>query len=156
MAVVNGSAELAALAARLKVAGEVGIRREMVSGLRAAAKPLIPVARAAALARLPKRGGLAERVATTGMGTSVRTSARSARVQVFARDVKSGAHDVRATNKGYVRHPVFGDRENWVKQDIPRAKGWWDDAMRAASPAAEIEVQAILRDIGRRVNGRGF
>jgi hypothetical protein len=156
MPVVDGSAQLAALAARLKVAGDVGIRREMMSSLRAAAKPLIPLARASALARLPKRGGLAERVATTGMGTSVRTTPATARVRVFARDVKSGAHDVRATNNGYVRHPVFNDRENWVRQEIPNAKGWWTDAMRGASPAAEVEVQTILRRIARQVNGTGI
>jgi hypothetical protein len=39
---LNGSAELAAVAARLKLAGDAALKLQLLRGLRNGAKPLIP------------------------------------------------------------------------------------------------------------------
>jgi hypothetical protein len=146
------------LSLRLKEAGAVKVRLEMMAGLRAAAKPLIPAARANAASMLPKKGGLAKRVSEARMGTSVRTSGRMAGVRVRAFENDNASHDVRATNAGFVRHPVFPDTSksrdqwNWVHQDIPNAKGWWTEAMKSKTPEARAAMRAVLANVARNLD----
>jgi hypothetical protein len=59
----NASLELRAIAARLRAAGDKGNLNALRKGLRAGAGPLIPAVRQAAIAKLPKTGGLNQQVA---------------------------------------------------------------------------------------------
>lgn len=134
----------------LKDAGEKGLRRELHRNVRVAVKPLIPKARAAARAELPKRGGLNRRVAGSPMRTKVSTGRNryGVRIEVIA----AGGRGARRSNRGVIRHPVFGNRERWVDQRVP--DGWFDDTMRAAAPAirrdVEKAIEKTLNDIARR------
>lgn len=144
----DASRELADLAKRLKAAGESGVRREMVRSLKAAAQPMVPKLREAALADLPRRGGLNERVANHPIKVSVRTSGRRMGVSIRAQWT--------ATNKATWRHPVFGNREKWVTQTFSRAGGWFDKTAQANTPAAKARVTYVLREVAGRVNRSGF
>jgi hypothetical protein len=149
---VDGSAELRELGRRLKAAGETGIKRELFRSLRKAAYPLIPAARENARARLPKAGGLNERVADSDMGTQIRTTGKSVGVRV-----RTKTHDTRATNNGYVRHPVFGTwRDNVPSQQIPGAKNWWTDAMKEKTPEARAEVETVLLKVAAQLDVKGI
>jgi len=54
------------------------------------------------------------------------------------------------TNKGYVRHPVFGVwREGVESQQIPDAAGWWTDTMRKGSEAVTPLILAEMNHVGR-------
>lgn len=148
MIVGNGSAELAALSARLKAAGAGGIKLQMVRALRAAAKPVVDDLKVAAAADLPKRGGLAARVADQPIKVSVRTTGASAGVSIRAKYTR--------TNSGTWRHPVFGNRGVWVEQSYTPAKGWFDKTAEKDTPAAKVEMAAVLEMVAIGVNGRGF
>lgn len=133
----------------LKAAGETELRKELHKGVKKAARPLIPKARAAAKTQLPQRGGLAKRVAGSPMRTQVRTGTNKYGVRLVVGKNGSGARDA---NRGRIRHPVFGNRDRWVDQRVP--SGWFDDTMRAAAPAIRKDVQAaidkVVNDIAKR------
>lgn len=151
MAGANGSVELHLLAKRLKTAGAVGVRREMMRGLRAAASPLVPLLQEAARADLPKRGGLNEYVAAKKITVSVTTGARTAGVRL--RSKQRGNY----TDTGTWRHPVFGKWLPGVKsQTYAPAKGWWDKTVEANSLVASAEARRVLTAVAAQVNGLGI
>ncbi len=145
--IVDGSVELAALSARLKAAGAGGIKLQMVRALKAAGKPVVDDLKVAAAADLPKRGGLAARVAGQPITVSVRTTGATAGVSIRAKYTR--------TNSGTWRHPVFGSGI-WVTQSYAPAKGWFDKTAEKDTPAARAEMLAVLEMVAIGVNGRGF
>jgi hypothetical protein len=132
----------------LKAAGRTELRKELNKRMKKAAKPLIPIARAEARATLPQSGGLADQVARAPMRVQVRTGTATAGVRVVVGKDRSGA---RAANRGLIRHPVFGNRERWVDQQVP--KDWFDRPMRQSTPLIKPEVikaiESVLEDIVR-------
>lgn len=131
----------------LKAAGRTEMRKELNKRIKAAAKPLIPKARAEARRTLPQSGGLADQVASAPMRVQVRTGAQTAGVRVVVGNRKGA----RAANRGVVRHPVFGNREHWVDQKVP--SDWFDGPMRDGTPeireAVQKAVQSVLEEIVR-------
>ena len=99
----SGSAQLAALAVRLKAQGDATIRPKLLQGLKAGAAPCIAAVKAAAIDKLPHNGGLNEQVAGQKITVSVRTGARTAGIRM-----NTSAPDTKQTDEGGVRHPVFG------------------------------------------------
>jgi hypothetical protein len=146
----NAEFELPLLAARLKAAGAVGIRAEMVGGLRAVAKPMVPLLQQAARDRLPKSGGLNEAVATQKPKVSVRTTGRTAGVRI--RSQVKGNY----TNTGTWRHPVFGNRKKWVEETYDAGAGWWDDTVKAHGDEATAAATGVLRAVARQAMGLGI
>lgn len=166
MAVVNGSAQLRALALRLKAA-PTELRVQLPRGLRVAASPLIADVKAAARDKLPRAGGLNEQVAGQRVSVSVRTGARTAGVRLT-----TTAPDTQQTDSGYVRHPVFARRregpvqkgksrvrgtgETWVRQEIPNATGWWSQTLADDAPKVTPAILAVMENVGGMIQGRGF
>ena len=144
----NGSIELRALAVRLREAGDTRLLAEMVGALKAGAKPLISDVRDAAVRDLPHTGGLAARVAASSMTTSVRTGPRTAGVRLTGRS-KAG----RQLDRGFVDHPVFGDRGVWVHQGVPQATGWWSRTLAERSPAVTPYLLAVMKRTSAFVQG---
>lgn len=144
----NAATELPLLAKRLKVAGEAGLKREMVRGLREAAAPVIPQLRDAARADLPRRGGLNDRVANQPIKVSVRTSGRRSGVSIRAQWTR--------TNSATWRHPVFGHTDRWVSQTYAPAKNWFDETAQKNSLPARARMDAVLKVIAAQVNGLGI
>jgi len=142
----NGSAELAALSARLKAASAGGVKLQMVRALKAAAKPVVDDLKVAAEADLPKRGGLNMRVANQPIKVSVRTTGATAGVSIRAKYTR--------TNSGSWQHPVFG--QGWAPQSYAPAKGWFDKTAEKDTPAAKAEMLAVLEMVAIGVRGRGF
>jgi hypothetical protein len=142
----NGQLDLAAVAVRLKAAGGGVLRAELIRSLKSAAAPLIEDARSSAIASLPKAGGLAARVADSRITAAVRLSG-NASVRITA-----SQHDAGATNAGYVRHPVFG-RAPWVRQDLPGAAMWWDNAMIAGAPKVTKDLLEAIEATSRLIQG---
>lgn len=141
---VSGANELAAVTKRLKEAGAVGLKRDMLRGLREGAKPLVEVARQSALDHLPKSGGLAAHVAETKIVVRTRTSGSNPGVRVVG---VSGRH-LKEMDQGRVRHPTFGHGP-WVTQTI--TPGWWSKALTAAAPQVRAELVKVLDETARRI-----
>lgn len=148
---VSGTSDFLRLSKALKAAGETELRKELNKGLKVAAKPLIPKARASAKASLPKRGGLAKRVAASPMRAQVRTG-RDPGVRITV----GRGRTAWAANHGEVKHPVFGNREVWETQKLPQPD-WFDRPMKEALPTVRPEVekalQAVVEKIARGARG---
>lgn len=149
----SGSAELRALAVRLKATGEQRLWVETAAALRAGAQPLVADVKQAAERQLPKRGGLNERVANEKVTVSVRTGARTAGVRLVTR-----APATKQTDQGFVRHPTFGRRGKgqWKTEQIPQAAGWWSKTLAKGAPKVAPHMRRVLRDVGRMIQGRGL
>lgn len=143
--------DLARLSRELKEARERGLRRELYRGLNRAAKPPQAAARRLAMARLPRRGGYAARVAGARMSVktkggrdpAIRLTARAGRQQV----------DLEAADAGLIRHPVFDRRTDWVLQRVDA--GWWTDAINETAPQARREIEAALDNVADQLNRKG-
>lgn len=90
-------------------------RREVVQQLRREIRKPLPAVRKAvarsATTRLPGRGGLGKWAAKTRVTAVVAVSGRTAGVRVKgARQSLRGASDIRALDRGRVRHPSWGRR----------------------------------------------
>jgi len=144
--VVTGGERVAEVAARLKAAGNGGLRRQLAREMRVGARPLVAVARAEARDSLPRRGGLAETVAGGRFAISVRTTAAAAAVSV----VGKSRFDLRAMNRGRLRHPVYGDRSRWVSQSI--TPHWFDGPpMQEAAQRLRPVLLKAIDDVAREV-----
>ncbi len=143
---VTGAEDFLKLSKALKAAGRTELRKELNKELRSAVRPLIPMTRAAARAKLPRRGGLAERVARAPQRVQVRTGATTAGVRIVVGKNGSGA---RAANQGRIRHRVF-NTDRWVEQDVP--PGWFDDTLKREAPGvAKPAVEQALENVAQRV-----
>ena len=147
---VSGANQLAALTRRLKAAGEGGLKRDMLRGLREGAKPLVETAHASALENLPKKGGLNEIVAAQKIVVRTRTSGGNPGVRV----VGVSREHLKDMDAGRLRHPVFGNRKAWVTQQIK--PGWWSDALMAEVPKVRRALIAVLAETARKVERGGL
>ena len=137
----SGSAQLAALAVRLKVVGDKTLRRELLRGLKSGADPLVKNVAEAARSQLPHGGGLNEQVAGQKVKVQVRTGARTAGVRLT-----TTAPDTSQTDAGFVRHPVYGNRKKWVMQQIPAAKGWWSQTLADGGSDVTPELLKVMEE----------
>lgn len=163
----NGALQLQALGARLKtLAGyqlaeasadltDLGrgktLRSQLLSGIRAGAKPAIEATRQAAREKLPKKGGLNEYVATTQITSATRVTGPRVGVRI---GVKKGQHKAYGANKGSIRHPVFG-KDRWVVQQLPSgAVGWFDDTLKREAPKAVVPILAAMQRVADEATRR--
>lgn len=99
----------------------------------------------AARAKLPRRGGLADLIASSDLAVDEGGTAERPEVTVTAngRGVSLGP-----INAGDLRHPVHGRRRGrWVSQRVP--SGFWQDACDAAAEGSDDELLEELRDAAR-------
>lgn len=146
---VTGLDGLLAMSKGLKNAGERGLRNELNKRIRQAAKPLSQQTKQAAASQLPQRGGLARQVASTPQRIKVATGKNPGVYIIVSK--RAGA---RATNRGEIRHPVFGNRDRWVTQKV--TGGWFDKTIEAhvveIRSAVQDAVQGLFDDIAREAN----
>lgn len=143
------SQRLHGIAARLRVEGQRGLAREMAGTMRAAAKPLVTAAEAAARSQLPKEGGLNELVAGRHTTVSVLTGARTAGVRLKRARKDAASYQ---SNRGFINHPTYGEMP-WKRQEIPAAAGWWTDTLAARSRAVTPLLIAEMNRVARRIQG---
>jgi hypothetical protein len=137
---IRGAAQLERLAAVVKLTADKELRKDMLAGIRAAARPMATSIKTEAAAVLPHTGGLNEWVAKSPISPRTRTSGKNAGVRITGR--KTG-HDLEAINRGRVRHPVFGHNA-WVSQSVDA--GWWErGAMKQADTVRRDLLVAMER-----------
>ena len=138
-----GRESLLRAAAHVKEVGDRGLRIALQRNLRLATAPLLPEIKQSALDTLPKRGGLAARVAGAKLSTSI-SLGKTVRVSIKARGVE-GSMDVKAMNEGKLRHPVFGNRAVWRTQTI--RPHWFDLPVERGIPAIRGSVKLACDEI---------
>lgn len=148
---LEGADRLADLGQQLKSADKT-IRSELYRSLNRAVKPLRERAKDTPRLHpgLPRSGGLAPLVESSlhgrgGVKTKRRTGRKTAGITITG---QSSGHDIRAMNRGRLRHPTWG-RAPWVDQRITR--GFWEKPLEDESPEVRREVIAIMDDILRRI-----
>jgi hypothetical protein len=149
---VRGAEQLAALAKRLKDAGEKDLRRDLMTALTKSTEQLRKRSLPASARRtLPRKGGLNELVARSKMTSTRRTSGRQAGLRVVARNPNL---QLRKLDEGQVRHPVFargGRPRVWVRQSV--RPGWFTIPTETAAPGIRAEVEQAMTTTAARIEG---
>lgn len=138
------SEQLRMIGLRLREGGNGALFNPIRAEIVAHAEPLVVAAQEAAQRMLPHKGGLNEWVAGQHIRISVLTGAATAGVRLTGpSNIRSGGQ----TNQGYVRHPVFGDREDWKTEQIPEAAGWWSTTLAEDSAAITPQIVATINRV---------
>lgn len=148
---INGADDLYRLRQELKKAGATGLWKETLKQFRVLGKVPIAKAKSNARTRLPQAGGLAADVAKSRFTTKTRTGVRTAGVRIEA---KNARYNARTVNWGRVRHPLFGNRNHWYDQAIPR--DWFYDAMMDSRPVFRAGVQRVLKQVAQDLDRNPF
>lgn len=128
------------------------IVNEMAKEIRKAVPPIRRAIKASALATLPSRGGLNQWVAKAKVTAQIRRGATNAGVKIKdAKTSRGQRHDLRAINAGFIRHPLWGNREHWYSQTV--TPKFFDDAItdegvdafrRAVVVAVDRAIERVL------------
>jgi hypothetical protein len=140
-----GEQKLARVGNAIKASGDKDLDRALRRAGQRCGKPMKTAAREGALKRLPKRGGLAERVANSKFGVRMTSSGKRVGVRIIGRS----GYDLQGMDDGEIRKPVFGNRKNWVSQEI--APGWFSESEEAAAPKFRDEFDQALDELGRQL-----
>src|SRR6266568_3381580 len=135
----RGADKLTRLGRALKAAGDKDLQRELRRAMRRGA-----------LERLPKRGGLAERVASSKFGVRTSTAGKGASVRVIGRS----GYDLQGMDEGEIRHPVYGHRkQKWQTTTVK--PGWFSDAEEAAAPKVRDELVKAIDIVAAKLEAAG-
>lgn len=140
---VVGAEQLERLSHRLKAAGDGGLRKELLSRIRASAKPLVSDVRESARQELPSRGGLADLIASSKIGIRTKLSGT-----ISVRLTASSPHDLVSLNAGKLRHPVFSTG-TWAQQSVP--EGWFDKPPERRAPQIRRDLVDLMGDVARKI-----
>jgi len=105
-------------------AGDGGLERKLGDALYEAHMGIAGELRASALARLPKRNGLAETVARSHITVSKSNGLGSPSVTIKA----SGPYNLQGLDSGTNIHPLFGNKRHWYLQHVK--SGWFTDPLK--------------------------
>ncbi len=131
----------------LRDLGDKDLSRELFRGLNRATTKLKADAKDEAGRRLPQRGGLAQRVAGARLSTR-RKGGRNPGVAIVAK----GMDQLAAMDAGQVKHPVYGNRDVWVSQQV--TGGWFSDPMAAGKDDVARDVEEVLDDLAAKIARR--
>lgn len=116
----EGTDDLQKIADELREAGDKKLARKVGAAIRKAAKPAGQTALRAGAYDMPGRGGLRSKLLESKIGVSAWLRSQRALVEVKLRNPV----DLRALDRGILRHPVFADPEKtrkqwtWVRQEV--------------------------------------
>ena len=163
---ITGADDLEKLAKRLKAEGGTELRKELLRGIRETNKPTVKKVKQSALDNLPKRGGLAAKVAKDPIGTRTRLTGNSAGVTIQR---KRG----RGLNEGRLRHPVFvknrnaigfktgrgktghvlggDDRKKWTWVSQKVSSHWFNKPIEDDAPHIRNGLQKVMQDVAAKI-----
>jgi hypothetical protein len=141
--------DLKAFAKRCREVGRKDLSRELNKAITDVVRPLKTELPASALRKLPRRGGLAKRVAESKIG--VRKKPEGVTV------VTKNKYDLAKLDAGFNRHPVLPRRGTprsqwvWVEQRV--RPGWFTEPAEALKPEAIRRLDAALKEVARKLEG---
>ena len=150
---ITGAEQLRALGKDLRAMGEEGkgFRKELLSSMRAAGKPVIGELRKSARDVLPKKGGLNEFIATSNIVVRNSLAGNKVGTRIVARKAGGGKgwHDLEAFDNGSFRHPTRGrkaeahlKRIKWVQQSC--TPGWFSKPLNEGAPKQREALLAAM------------
>lgn len=142
-----GTDDFLKAARALNEAGDRKLRLGVYKGFRAAAKPLGQEMVTALGESMPKRGGLAARVAASKVGIRNATTGNNPRVEIALRSAQG--YKLKPMDEGNLRHPVFArqgqKKRTWVRQSVP--SGAATRAFEAGAPAVRRRIVSELTQV---------
>jgi hypothetical protein len=124
------------------------IQAALRAGLAQATQPLAAEVRSALRANLPKRGGL-NQWAADRVVTRVTHAGAGARV-ADAVTVAMPGHDLRALERGTIKHPVYG-RGRYVDQRLPKTGAVTDVIRGPVAQRARTRIAAELTSVASQI-----
>jgi hypothetical protein len=163
---ITGTADFAALSARLKEAGETGLRRELYKAIDKSAQDLAKEIRSAEHLYPYMPNHYAD---TLAADMSVRVYKRSGRDPHLTIRAEGRAHKrklVQLDERGILVHPVFGRggggpgnpfRRDWVWREQFRSvrQGFFTDPVEHAVPQIRDRIRAAMRETARKITAGG-
>lgn len=152
---ITGADQMEKLGRDLRAAGAKTLRKEFMRAGRELGKPVADAFKAAALADLPKKGGLNEWVAKRmKTKTQIRLSGKNVGISFVTRHKgERGLSDLKALNAGRVRYPLFGDRDHWYVHGV--APGFIFRAFDAMSEDVRNEFLAAVDRTTEQLRAEG-
>ncbi|MER6534681.1 hypothetical protein ABT215_12900 [Streptomyces sp900105755] len=152
---VRDSGDLRRIGRELRRMDDKELKKRFRKELRAAAAPLVPKVRASIRSIPSSRGyspdGLRGAL-SRATRLQVKTAGRQAGVAIRVDGRKMPAHmkslPSMVEGKKRWRHPVFGNRENWVTQG---AEPYFYHVVRVAGPVSRRAVSKVLDGISRDI-----
>lgn len=142
--VIKGAEDLEKLGRALKQVGDRELRKELLAALRAATKPMKEAVQASARENLPSRGGFADLVAASRFTTKNRLSGKNVGMRFEAKN----RHEIKALDRGRLRHPLYGNKEHWYTQTV--TAGWFSTPIEEMSQEIRVEVSEALARVAEK------
>jgi hypothetical protein len=149
----DGARQLAELGARLKEAGETGLRRELQKAIRQAAEPVAREIKDAGHLRAYLPNTYAD---TLAADLVVRLIQRSTGNAVGVRiEAESGTkkRKLQQLDGGTLLHPLFGDRDHWYFQLRGVKAGFFTDPCEKSAPQVKDAITAAMHDVAMKIMG---
>jgi hypothetical protein len=146
---IRGADDVDALVRRMRTHADAkAIRKEMYQGLNRSTKGVRADMKDAIPKALPRGGGLAGEVqSSTRFNTSAK-SGRNAGVTIWARNRR---RDLRLLMGKRLRHPVFGNRRNWVTQTAGVNPDVFGKAFEDQKHDVARDITRVMENIARKV-----
>lgn len=151
MSAADGAEQFYRLSKALKAAGEKDLRNELNRRIRIAARPVIADIRAAAIAGLPREGGLGTFISKKQHRVVTRTG-RNPGV-----GIRINKQDPRLDTEGRLGHPVFNRRDKagkrvYVVQQV--RPGVLSEGFQSAAPRVRDDIVAAINSVQDEIVGR--
>jgi len=149
--------DLKRIGAELRRMNNKALKQEFTKELRAAARPMVPAVRQA-IRQIPSKRGYSASGLRGHMSKAVKLEVRTAgrdagvRIRVDGRKMPNRARAVQAYMEGLKkpwRHPVYGNRENWVKQD---PKPYFFKTVRPLGLASRVQVNKAIDRVAKKIS----
>lgn len=147
----KGADDLNQLGAALKEAGDRDLTKQLRKEFREIGRPIGRKVLIKGAEEMPQRNGFAARVVEQGrVGIGASLGGRITSVRII---LKNKGVDLRRVDRGILRHPVWGNRENWVAQQVPEGAFTraFNSEAKEARKAALTAAQATLKTVSRKV-----
>lgn len=148
-----GPYQLRLLSKRLREAGTEGqgLRRELYKAINEAARPLAAQIKSAENLRSHMPNKYADVLAADLNVSAGKRGGRDPGVTIRARTGKGHKRKVGLLDQGVIVHPVYGNREHWVKQTRGMHPGFFDDPAKKAAPQIRKQVGQAMSVVAKRI-----
>lgn len=146
---IRGAEDIDTLVRQIRTHADAkALRKELYASLGRLSKelrgPMLEVIPTA----LPKRGGLADLVASR---TKMKTTAKSGKYAGVSLRFSARGHDLRLLTGQRLRHPVFGNRNTWVDQTAGVDPAVFTAKFEQQKPEIQAAVVRALENVARKV-----
>lgn len=147
---IEGGQQLEILGRRLAQAGTQGkeLRKELKKAFQKAIRQTKLDIKASGVQKMPHEGGMNRRF-RTGVGSKTRLTGRNVGVRIVQRN----GFDLPSIDKGWIRHPVFGNRKRWVAQKV--TPHYFTEPIEEDQDEIHLELFAAMDRIAEKIT-EGF